>query len=254
MLIVVSPAKKLDFKSKNRIEKYTFPGFLDKSAELAGLLRGFSPGELKKLMNVSDDIANLTFERFSEWEAGSGTENSRQAILAFRGDVYRGMEPESFTGVDMDFAQDHLRMISGLYGLLRPLDLIRPYRLEMGTDLKTGPVKSLYAYWSDTITNALNDELNDHEEKVIINLASQEYFRAVNPERLQGSVVTPVFKEYRDGGYRVIGIIAKKSRGRMTRFIIKNKLERVDEIKHFNLDGYAYDDNMSSDKEWVFTR
>jgi uncharacterized protein len=252
MLIVVSPAKNLDFKSKIRIEKYTVPRFPDKSAELVGLLRSFSHDELKELMSVSAEIAALTFERYSRWEAG--TENLRQAVFAFRGDVYRGMEPESFSAKDLDFAQDRLRIISGLYGLLRPLDLIRPYRLEMGVKLKTPAGNSLYSFWSDTITEALNEELRDHKEKVLVNLASQEYFKAIDPGKLEGTVVTPVFKEYRDGVYKVIGIIAKKARGRMTRFIIQNRLGQADGIKHFNLDGYGYDDNMSSENEWVFTR
>ena len=254
MIIVISPAKKLDFKTKSKVKKHTVPGFLDKSAELMEDLRQFAPTDLAVLMNVSDDIANLTFERHSQWKTPFDTENALQALLAFKGDVYRGIDANSFSSEDMDFAQDHLRILSGIYGVLRPMDLIQPYRLEMGAKFKTSRGKSLYRFWTDTITSALNRDLKKHREKILVNLASHEYFRVINEDRLEGEVVTPVFREYRNDQYKVVGILAKKARGMMSRFIIRNRLKKTEEIKLFSMDGYSYDDNLSSEKEWVFTR
>ncbi len=254
MIIIISPAKRLDIKTNGKIRKNTTPGFLDKSTQLIEELRQFSPTDLAVLMNVSDDIANLTFERYSQWKTPFDTENAGQALLSFNGDVYRSMKPENFSGDDMDFAQDHLRILSGLYGMLRPLDLIQPYRLEMGAKLITSGGKSLYRFWTGTITEAINNDLEKHREKVLVNLASQEYFRVIDTEKLRGKVVTPVFKEYRNDKYKVIGILAKKARGMMGRFIIQNRLSKAEDIKHFSMEGYSYDDNQSSDNEWVFTR
>ncbi len=254
MIIVISPAKKLDFKTKSKGEIYTTPEFLDKSAEIINVIRQFSPKDLAVLMNVSDDIASLTFERHSQWKTPFDKENARPAIHAFRGDVYRGMSADDFSDEDLKFAQDHLRILSGLYGVLRPLDLIQPYRLEMGTKFKPFGGKDLYGFWTETITSAINTVLQKHKEKVLVNLASHEYFRAVNEYNLGGKVVTPVFMEYRNDQYKVVGILAKKARGMMCRFIIRNRLKKAEEIKLFNLGGYSLDDNLSSKKEWVFTR
>ncbi len=254
MIVVISPAKKLDFNSKSKGENYTTPEFLDKSSEIINVIRQFSPKDLAVLMNVSDDIASLTFERHSQWRAPFNKENSRPAIHAYKGDVYRGMSADDFSDEDLEFAQGHLRILSGLYGILRPLDLIQPYRLEMGTKFRPFGGKDLYGFWTETITSAINSDLKKHSEKVLVNLASQEYFKAVNEDNLDGKVVTPVFREYRNDQYKVVGILAKKARGMMSRFIISNRLKKAEEIKLFNLGGYSYDDNLSSEKEWVFAR
>ncbi len=254
MLTVISPAKKLDLKTKSTGKNYTTPEFLDKSAEIIKVIRQFSPKDLAVLMNVSDDIASLTFERHSKWKTPFDPENAGPAIHAFKGDVYRGMSAESFSDDDLEFAQGHLRILSGLYGILRPLDLIQPYRLEMGTKFKPFDGKNLYGFWEESITSAINTELKKHKERVLVNLASQEYFKAVNENNLEADVVTPVFKEYRNDQYKVVGIFAKKARGLMCRFIILNRLAKAEEIKLFNMDGYSYDDNLSSKTEWVFTR
>ena len=254
MIIVISPAKKLDFKTKSKGKNYTSPEFLDKSAEIINVIRQFSPKDLALLMNVSDDIASLTFERHSKWEIPFDEENARPAIHAFKGDVYRGMSADSFSDEDLEFAQAHLRILSGLYGVLRPLDLIKPYRLEMGTKFKPFDGKGLYGFWTETITSAINAQLKKHKERILVNLASQEYFKAVNEDNLEAKVVTPVFREYRNDQYKVVGILAKKARGMMCRFIIRNRLKKAENIKLFNDDGYSYDDNLSSRKEWIFTR
>lgn len=255
MIILISPAKKLDFNKERQVnEEYTTPEFLDKSARLINELRKFSPKDLSVLMNVSDDLANLTFERYSQWKTPFDPGNAKPALFAFQGDVYRSMDTKSFSGQDIDYAQDHLRILSGLYGLLRPLDLIQPYRLEMGIKFRPFGGKDLYEYWTETITAAINEELKKQKEKVVVNLASQEYFKAVNTSNLDGKVINPVFKEYRDNKYKVVGILAKKARGMMSRFIIRNKPEKAEDIKHFESGGYHYDDNLSSANEWVFTR
>ncbi len=254
MITIISPAKKLDIKSETGGMKHTTPEFTDKAAALVEELRQFSPTDLAVLMNVSNDIANLTFERYSQWKEPFNTTNARQALFAFKGDVYRSLDAGSLGKDDLEFAQGHLRIISGLYGILRPLDLIRPYRLEMGAAFTTSEGGSLYDYWTATITKALNKELKKQNTAVLVNLASQEYFRAVDTDKLEGDVITPVFKEYRDDQYKVLGILAKKARGMMVRFIIRKRIDDPQEIKLFNEGGYSFDYNLSSEKEWVFTR
>ncbi|MFP4366749.1 MAG: peroxide stress protein YaaA [bacterium] len=255
MIIIISPAKKLDFHKEVLADvKYTTPRFLDRSDRLIKELRKLSPKDISVLMNVSEDIANLTFERHSKWKTPFDSGNAKPALFAFQGDVYRSMDAKSFSGKDLDYAQDHLRIMSGLYGVLRPLDLIQPYRLEMGIKLRLPGKKDLYGYWTETITTAINEELKKQNEKVLINLASQEYFKAVDTHNLDGEVITPVFKEFKDDKFKVVGILAKKARGLMSRFIIRNKPEKAEEIKHFESEGYHYDDNLSSGNEWVFTR
>lgn len=254
MIIVISPAKKLDFKSIAPTQKHTTPAFLDKSAILIEELRKFSPSDLAILMNISSDIANFAFERYSQWRTPFDTGNAKQAVFAFNGDVYRSMGTDDFSDDDIDYAQNHLRIISGLYGLLRPLDLIQPYRLEMGIKFRIAGDKNLYQFWSNTITMAINELIENDNQKVLVNLASNEYFKAVDTGRLKGKVVSPVFREYRDGMFKSVGILAKRARGLMTRHIIKNKLADIEEIKLFNPNGYAYTEDLSTEHEWVFTR
>ncbi len=254
MIIVISPAKRLDIKTDSGINNYSTPEFLDKSAEITDVIRQFSPKDLAVLMNVNDDLANLTFERYSQWKAPFNKKNAIPALLAFKGDVYRGMAADTFSEEDLEFSQVHLRILSGLYGILRPLDLIQPYRLEMGTKFKPFGGKDLYGFWTETITGAINRDIGNHSEKVLVNLASQEYFKAIDKKMFNGRIVTPVFKEYKDNKYKVVGIHAKKARGMMTRFIITKRIEKTEDLKHFSSDGYHYDDNLSSANDWVFTR
>ncbi len=254
MITIISPAKKLDFNSKTDGPDYTTPVFTDKAADLVEELRQFSPTDLAVLMNVSSDIANLTFERYSQWKKPFNKDNARQALFAFKGDVYRSLDAGSLEKSDLGYAQDHLRILSGLYGILRPLDLIMPYRLEMGAKFTTSEGKTLYEYWTSSITRALNEELGKQKTAVLVNLASHEYFRVVDIENLEGDVITPVFKEYRDNQYKVVGILAKKARGMMTRFIIRERIENPEDIKLFNEGGYSFDYNLSSETGWVFTR
>ncbi|GAB6261485.1 peroxide stress protein YaaA [Photobacterium sp. CCB-ST2H9] len=254
MLIVVSPAKTLDYESPLATETYTQPELLDHSAELIEVCRTLTPMDIASLMKVSDKIAGLNAARFAEWQPDFAPANARQAILAFKGDVYTGLEAESMREEDFTFAQQHLRMLSGLYGLLRPLDLMQPYRLEMGTRLANGRGANLYQFWDNIITDKLNTALAEQGDDILINLASNEYFKAVKPKSLKGKVVTPVFKDCKNGQYKVISFFAKKARGMMARYIIDNRLTSVEQLKQFDVAGYYFSPEESTDKELVFKR
>lgn len=254
MLIVVSPAKTLDYESPLATETYTQPELLDHSAELIEVCRTLTPMDIASLMKVSDKIAGLNAARFAEWQPDFAPANARQAILAFKGDVYTGLEAESMREEDFTFAQQHLRMLSGLYGLLRPLDLMQPYRLEMGTRLANGRGANLYQFWDNIITDKLNTALAEQGDDILINLASNEYFKAVKPKSLKGKVVTPVFKDCKNGQYKVISFFAKKARGMMARYIIDNRLISVEQLKQFDVAGYYFSPEESTDKELVFKR
>ncbi|WP_330960514.1 peroxide stress protein YaaA [Photobacterium sp. 53610] len=254
MLIVVSPAKTLDYESPLATETYTQPELLDHSAELIEVCRTLTPMDIASLMKVSDKIAGLNAARFAEWQPDFSPANARQAILAFKGDVYTGLEAESMREEDFTFAQQHLRMLSGLYGLLRPLDLMQPYRLEMGTRLANGRGANLYQFWDNIITDKLNTALAEQGDDILINLASNEYFKAVKPKSLKGKVVTPVFKDCKNGQYKVISFFAKKARGMMARYIIDNRLTSVEQLKQFDVAGYYFSPEESTDKELVFKR
>ncbi len=254
MLIVISPAKTLDFKSTPRTQRSTIPDFVDDAQSLIGELRQFSPAELAGLMRISDKLAILNSTRYETWSQPFTLDNAKQALLAFKGDVYTGLEAENFSDKDDEFAQQHLRILSGLYGILRPFDLIQPYRLEMGTKLPNKRGKDLYAFWDNMITDGLNADLESSQNGTLINLASNEYFKAIKARRLNANIITPIFKDEKKGTYKVISFFAKKARGMMVRFIVKNKIEDPEQIKQFNLGGYAFNQEMSSDKDWVFTR
>ncbi|KDM90458.1 peroxide stress protein YaaA [Photobacterium galatheae] len=254
MLIVVSPAKTLDYESPLATETYTQPELLDHSAELIEVCRTLTPMDIASLMKVSDKIAGLNAARFAEWQPDFTPANSRQAILAFKGDVYTGLEAESMDAADFAFAQQHLRMLSGLYGLLRPLDLMQPYRLEMGTKLANGRGTNLYQFWDNIITEKLNTALAEQGDDILINLASNEYFKAVKPKSLKGKVVTPVFKDCKNGQYKVISFFAKKARGMMARYMIDHRLTSVEQLKKFDVAGYYFSPEESTDKELVFKR
>jgi len=254
MLIIVSPAKTLDYETPVKIKVFTQPEYLDDSEELINRLRQLSSLDISELMKVSIKIADLNFDRYETWSKTFNEENAKQAILAFKGDVYTGLDIESFNSKDFSFAQKHLRILSGLYGLLRPLDLMQPYRLEMGTKLTTDRGKNLYEFWGSIITEGLNTQLKKIQSDYLINLASNEYFKAAKPKELNAQIITPAFKDYKDGKYKVIGFYAKKARGMLSRYIIKHRLTDPEDIKTFNEEGYSFDKSLSQGNLWVFSR
>ena len=252
MKIIISPAKSLDFESKLPTNKHTQPIFTEQAEKLSTVLKKKSAKQLSKLMSISDNLAQLNYERNQQWCLPFTPENARQAIYAFTGAVFQGIDMNTLPTNKLNQLQDKLRIISGQYGLLKPLDLIQPYRLEMGTRLKIGRKNNLYQYWDNTITEALNDELKENEP--VINLASTEYFKAIKPKVLKSPIVTPVFKDLKNGQYKTIMTYAKLARGYMVRYIIDNNINSVEELKGFDTEGYAFDSNMSSENELVFTR
>ena len=255
MLIVLSPAKKLDFDTSPKIKDYSLPAYLDDSKYLVEKLRKLSSRQLKKMMGVSHEIATLNEERFKEWNLPFTASNAKQAALAFKGDVYVGLDPDTYNENDFEFAQDHVRILSGLYGVLRPLDLIQAYRLEMGTRFKiTAAKNNLYKFWGSKITEGILDAMKEIDSNELINLASHEYFKSVKTDILNKRIITPVFKDYKNGEFKVIQFLAKKARGLMTSYIVKNKLTNADDIKGFDSDGYEYNDQMTKNDQWVFTR
>lgn len=254
MLILISPAKTLDYQSELATTRYTQPELLDHSQQLIREARKLSAPQIKKLMGISDKLADLNATRFHDWQPDFTPDNARQAILAFKGDVYTGLQAETFSEADFDFAQQHLRMLSGLYGVLRPLDLMQPYRLEMGIRLENAKGKDLYQFWGEVITNKLNDALTAQGDDVVINLASDEYFKAVKPKKLQGKIIKPVFLDEKNGKFKVISFYAKKARGLMSRYIIENRLTKIEELKGFDSEGYFFDEAASNDVELVFKR
>lgn len=254
MLIVVSPAKTLDYESPLVTERFTQPEFIEHSAELIEVCRQLTPADISALMKVSDKIAGLNVARFEQWRETFTPENARQAILAFKGDVYTGLDAQTLSDDDFEFAQSHLRMLSGLYGLLKPLDLMQPYRLEMGTRLANARGTNLYQFWGELITDKLNQALAAQGDNLLINLASNEYFKAVKPKNLNGQVFTPIFKDCKNGQYKVISFYAKKARGMMARYIIDNRIESIEELVKFDVAGYYFVEQESNGKELVFKR
>lgn len=254
MLILISPAKTLDYQSELPTDRYTHPELLDYSQQLIAVARKLSAPQIGKLMSISDKLASLNATRFHDWHPDFTPQNARPAILAFKGDVYTGLQAEAFSDADFDFAQQHLRMLSGLYGVLRPLDLMQPYRLEMGIRLENTKGKDLYHFWGEIITDKLNEALKSQGDDVVINLASDEYFRAVKPKALKGNIIKPVFLDEKNGTFKVISFYAKKARGLMSRFIIENRLTNSEELKGFDSEGYFFDEASSGDGELVFKR
>ena len=254
MLMVISPAKTLDFDSPLATSKNSQPRLLDQSQQLINELQKLAPHDISTLMSVSDKIGTLNFDRFQAWQQPFNEDNARAAVLAFKGDVYTGMQAETFQASDFNFAQKHLRILSGLYGLLRPLDLMQAYRLEMGTKFANKNGKNLYQFWDNKITTILNEDIKDSGSKELINLASNEYFKSVQLKYLDSEVITPIFKDFKNGKYKIISFYAKKARGMMAAYIIKNKIKNAEDIKSFNIDGYRFDNDMTRDNNWVFTR
>lgn len=254
MLMVISPAKTLDYESPLATSRFTQPALLEKSQQLIDVARDLSPAQIASLMGISDKLAHLNADRFSQWQPPFSPDNARQAILAFKGDVYTGLQAESFSEADFDFAQKHLRMLSGLYGLLRPLDLMQPYRLEMGIKLANPAGKDLYSFWGDLLTQKLNDALAEQGDDVLINLASDEYFKAIKPKQLNAELVKPVFLDEKNGKFKVISFYAKKARGLMSRYVIEKRLTKPAQLKKFDVDGYFFDAAESKGNELVFKR
>ena len=252
MKVLLSPAKSLDFKTQLPTEKNSFLCFEKEAEYLNSILKRKSPKELSDLMGISSKIADLNYERNHNWSLPFTKKNSRQAVYAFSGDVYRGLDAYSIDNSKIDFMQSSVRIISGLYGLVKPLDLIQPYRLEMGTKISFDNNNNLYEYWREKITNQLKSELSENE--TVLNLASNEYFKAIDTKVIKSNVYSANFKQLKDGNYKTIAIFSKKARGMMTRYIIDNNITDINSIKSFNYDGYVYDENLSSEKELVFSR
>ncbi|MGK7391380.1 MAG: peroxide stress protein YaaA [Candidatus Cyclobacteriaceae bacterium M2_1C_046] len=253
MIAIVSPAKTLDFETETSYQ-HSLPRFQSEALQLINVLKEKSEGDIKKLMSISDKLATLNVERYHSFTKKKDPAQSKQAIFAFQGDVYQGLKADTFNEKDLEFAQEHFRILSGLYGLLRPLDLIQPYRLEMGTKLEVNDSSNLYKFWEDKIVNQLNKDLKAQGDKYLINLASNEYFKAVDKKKLKAKVIDIDFLDFSSGKYKVIAFYAKKARGMMSHFILKNKIEDPEHLKAFDYDGYLYDDNASNENKLVFKR
>lgn len=254
MIAILSPAKKLDFEKGVPVTKNTEILFSDEASSLADELKKFSPDELMKLMKISRQLGELNAERFIQWSWPFNAMEARQAVYAFNGEAYNGLDAWSLNPKEIETAQKQLRILSGMYGVLRPLDNIMPYRLEMGTRLKNEKGKDLYEFWGEKLTKQINKDLKQGKHKALINLASQEYFKALDEDKIEKPVITPVFKENKNGTYKVISIYAKKARGMMVRFIVQNKLTEPEDLKAFDEDGYHFNNDLSKGNEMVFTR
>ncbi|HBY38995.1 hypothetical protein SAMN05216361_2758 [Marisediminitalea aggregata] len=254
MLVVVSPAKNLDFDTQVPVSEYTQPSLLGDADTLAQECKALTPADLSSLMKISDKLATLNANRFAEFSTPFTPDNARQALFAFNGDVYTGLDAQSLSEDDIAYAQQHLRILSGLYGVLRPLDLMQAYRLEMGTKLANSRGKNLYEYWGDTVTTEINKALAAQGDNVLVNLASNEYFKSVKPKQVDGMIITPVFKDKKNGQYKIISFFAKKARGLMARYILQNKVEDVAGLKAFDTAGYYFSEEQSTETELVFLR
>ena len=253
LVTIISPAKKLDYSPIEKNLDSTVPGLLEHSNELIKYLKSLNPHEVSSLMGLSDKLGALNYERFQEWETPFTKSNSKQAILAFKGDVYQGLDAESLSETELMWAQKHVRILSGLYGVLKPLDLMQAYRLEMGTKFPTNRGKNLYEFWNSIITDELNRTLSS-KKAILLNLASNEYFKSINSNELKANVNTPIFMDRKNGKYKIISFFAKKARGLMTRYIIKNQIEDIADIQNFEEGGYFFNEEMSKDNKPVFCR
>lgn len=254
MLVVLSPAKSLDFESPTGTRQFSQPLFADSARQLVDTLRHYAPEDLSDLMNISGKLGELNARRYANWQLPFTPDNARQAIFAFTGDVYTGLDVQSLSSKDLEYAQRHLRILSGLYGVLRPLDLIQPYRLEMGTRLPIGDAPDLYRFWDRQITDALNEALQHQTPKALVNLASNEYFKAVRKEHLEADVISPVFRDYKNGQYKIISFYAKKARGMMAAWIIRNRVDNPADLEGFDAGGYRFSPSDSTTHSPVFLR
>lgn len=254
MLLFLSPAKSLDYTTPPQVATHTQPAFLERSSELIEQLRQLSPADIAKLMDLSDQLALLNFNRYADWSLPFTPANAKQAVLAFDGDVYDGLAAKTMSAADLAFAQAHVRILSGLYGILRPLDLMQPYRLEMGTKFKNHRGKDLYTYWGETLLDVINAELDASPRPVVVNLASEEYFKAAVGRKLKGQLIQPVFEDWKGGKFKIISFYAKRARGLMTRYAVLNRLSAPEDLKGFDLDGYVFAPEVSDETSWVFRR
>ena len=254
MIAVISPAKKLNFNAQSPIKAFTQCDFLDESKKLVDEAKDYTFDDIMKLMSVSENIANLTVNRFQAWNLPFDKQNAKQAALAFNGDTYTGLEAETFSQDDFNYSQDHLRILSGLYGLLRPLDLIQPYRLEMGTKMNNTKGKNLYEFWGTKISDQLNTDINNHKSKYIENCASDEYFKVIDLSILNVPIIKPIFKDVKNGVPKVISFYAKRARGMMSKFIIKNRVQSIDDLHAFNDNGYEFQPAQSENHELLYIR
>jgi cytoplasmic iron level regulating protein YaaA (DUF328/UPF0246 family) len=254
MLIVLSPAKSLDYDTPSITDTHTRPAFVSHSAELIEILVRLSPAQIGSLMQISDALAVLNAARYASWSRKFTKKNAKQAVLAFNGDVYEGLDAGSMTDAQLGYVQTHVRILSGLYGVLRPLDLMQPYRLEMGTRLTNPRGKDLYAFWGDLVGEALNETLAANKSKALVNLASEEYFKAVKPSLLDVPVITPIFEDWKSGKYKIISFYAKRARGLMARYAAMKHLTEPEKLKAFDLEGYAFVEEGSTDRAWLFRR
>ena len=254
MLAIISPAKTLDFETLSLTNSSSCPEFLDHSQNLIDTLRTVPQSKLCSLMSISSKLAALNEQRYQDWSLPFTTSNAKQAIMAFKGDVYTGFTFEEYNEKDFAYAQKHLRILSGLYGLLRPLDLIQPYRLEMGTKLATPQGKNLYDFWGSKLTNALNGAIKNSGIQILVNLASNEYYNAIDKTVLQGRVITPIFKDYKNGDLKIISFFAKKARGAMSDYLVRHRINKPEGLKEFKGLGYRFNENLTKNDNWVFTR
>ena len=253
MISVISPAKTLCYEKINN-KSYSKPEFINKSQELIDVLSKMNVEEISFLMKTSEKISKLNYKRFQDWNSELHHKNSKQSIFAFKGDVYTGLDVSTLSESEINFSQNNLRILSGLYGVLRPLDLMMPYRLEMGTKLKNKKGKDLYDFWGENITNSINKILVNHKDKTLVNLASNEYFKSIKKNKIQAQIITPIFKDYKSGNYKIISFFAKKARGLMSRFIMKNKIENYFDLKEFDLGGYSFSKSDSDELNYVYLR
>ena len=254
MITLLSPSKKLNFNEQNIVHSHTECDFIQSAEVLANEAKNLTEDDLKELMHISDNLAKLNRERFDRWSLPFSPSNAKQAILAFDGGVYSGLKAEEFEEKDFNFAQDHLRILSGLYGILKPLDLIQPYRLEMGVSFNNKRGKNLYEFWKDDLTKNLNNTLKKHKNPIIVNCASIEYFSAIDLNKFNGEILSVIFKEYRNDELKFISFNAKKARGLMTQYIMRNRIDNRNDIKDFNYENYSFDSKLSDESTFVFTR
>ena len=254
MITLLSPSKKLNFNEQNIVHSHTECDFIKSAEMLANEAKSLTEDDLKELMHISDNLAKLNRERFDRWSLPFNPSNAKQAILAFDGGVYSGLKAEEFQEKDFDFAQDHLRILSGLYGILKPLDLIQPYRLEMGVSFNNKRGKNLYEFWKDDLTKNLNNTLKKHKNPTIVNCASIEYFSAIDLNKFNGEILSVIFKEYRNDELKFISFNAKKARGLMTQYIMRNRIDNRNDIKDFSYENYSFDSKLSDESTFVFTR
>ena len=254
MISIVSPAKSLDFDNKAPVSDFSLPIFLEESQKIVNVLKDYSPEDLSKLMKISKDLGLLNANRYQDYKTPFKLENAKQAIFAFTGDVYKGLDATSLTSNAIGYAQTHFKILSGLYGILKPLDLIQAYRLEMGTKISINNSTSLYDFWSNQITSELNTNLESTNSKFLLNIASNEYSKSIDMKSLNAEVITPVFKDWKSGQYKIISFFAKKARGLMSRYVLENKIKNPNDLKAFDSDGYVFNLDFSTEKSLVFTR